>query len=158
VTVDAAGIVDTAGCFQGTVDFDPGPGTYGLSSAGGMDLYVSRFRGRAVPAGDIAETLYLQRATGADITLSWGHSCSATDDDFAIDEGTIGSWYSHLARFCSTGGATTATFKPAPEDSYCLVVPRNAQREGAYGAASSGPPRLQGVGACAIQEVAPGCP
>jgi hypothetical protein len=34
VTVDASGNIYTTGSFQGTVDFDPGPGVFKLSSAG----------------------------------------------------------------------------------------------------------------------------
>ncbi len=34
--------VYTTGSYQGTVDFDPGPGTFSLTSAGGSDAFVSR--------------------------------------------------------------------------------------------------------------------
>lgn len=40
IAADAAGNVYTTGYFQGTVDFDPGTGTYNLTSAGGYDAYV----------------------------------------------------------------------------------------------------------------------
>jgi len=40
---DASGNIYMAGAFQGTVDFDPGPGTYTLVSAGGDDAYISKF-------------------------------------------------------------------------------------------------------------------
>ncbi len=43
VTTDAAGNVYTTGSFQGTVDFDPGAGTANLTSAGGTDIYISKF-------------------------------------------------------------------------------------------------------------------
>jgi hypothetical protein len=42
VAVDAGGSVYTAGVFSGTADFDPGPGTYNLTSAGGNDGFVSK--------------------------------------------------------------------------------------------------------------------
>lgn len=40
---DASGNVYIAGAFQGTVDFDPGPGTTTLVSAGSDDAFISKF-------------------------------------------------------------------------------------------------------------------
>ena len=42
LAVDAQGNVYTTGYFQGTVDFDPGAGTYNLTSAGQADIFVSK--------------------------------------------------------------------------------------------------------------------
>ena len=42
VAVDAMGSVVTTGKFWGTADFDPGPGTFNLTSAGQNDAFVSK--------------------------------------------------------------------------------------------------------------------
>ena len=42
VAVDAVGNVYTTGYYNGTVDFDPGTGVFNLTSAGNMDVFVTK--------------------------------------------------------------------------------------------------------------------
>ena len=42
IYADAAGNVFTTGSFQGTADFDPGIGSFNLTSAGAIDIYISK--------------------------------------------------------------------------------------------------------------------
>ena len=42
IAVDSSGNVYTTGSIAGTVDFDPGAGTFNLTSAGGADAFVSK--------------------------------------------------------------------------------------------------------------------
>ena len=43
IALDASGNVYTTGFFQSTVDFDPGPGIFYLTFAGGVDIFISKF-------------------------------------------------------------------------------------------------------------------
>jgi len=43
VTVDALGNVYTTGFFNGVADFDPGVGTFDLTSAGSYEIFISKF-------------------------------------------------------------------------------------------------------------------
>ena len=125
--------------------------------AGASNVVVENVN--APGAGDIADTLTIAPAAGGDITLSWGASCSATDTDYSVYEGGLGSYYTHVARLCSTGGATSVTLTPPSGASvYYLVVPRNAAFEGVYGKASSGAPIPPGGTTCTAQLVTTDCP
>ena len=93
----------------------------------------------------------------AEISLSWGASCVAGDTDYEIYEGAQGDFTSHTPKLCTTLQATSATFSPAAGSSYYLVVPRNADREGSYGADSDGLERAQGTASCLDQALAQAC-
>jgi len=101
--------------------------------------------------------LTIEHAPGGEIRLTWGASCLAGDTDYAIYEGSLGIFYSHTMKLCTTGGATTATFMPAPGNSYYLVVPRGGGREGSYGVDGNGVELPPGVPACLPQSIA-ACP
>jgi len=107
------------------------------------------------PAGSVGNTLILGKA-GADLTLQWGASCQGGDADYAVYEGTLGAFASHVSRLCSTGGVAAATLSPSAASSYYLVVPMSGTREGSYGEASSGE-RTPAAAACKPQQIG-SCP
>jgi hypothetical protein len=135
--------------------------SYSLDPAWPPDLQLRDFSltipAGAVPDGGSTPGVPLTvEGGGGGLLLSWGAACG-TADDYEIYEGTIGNFYSHVSIQCSTGGATSATIIPAAGDTYYLVVPRNAQREGSYGLDSSGIERPIGDDNCLSQQIA-SCP
>lgn len=123
-----------AGSHLAAVALLPSPGTVPL-----MDVGLSQARGR--------------------IRVSWEASCSAGAEDYAIYEGTIGSWYSHAALDCSDDGADRQEdIVPSAGDRYYLVVPLNANDEGSYGLTSDLKYRPAGTGACVASRLVASCP
>jgi len=93
-----------------------------------------------------------------DLALSWGSSCRSGDTDYAVYEGVLGDFTSHVPRLCSTGGATAATLTPASGNRYYLVVPLSPDGvEGSYGTTSAGQERPASAAACRPQAVG-ACP
>jgi len=111
----------------------------------------------AVPDGSgPGAPLELTHEGGGLIRLDWDASCTASDGDFAIYEGTLGDFASHTPRFCSTTSATTMTFSAAAPSSYYLIVPHNAGREGSYGTATAAE-RQPSATAC-LPQLVESCP
>jgi hypothetical protein len=69
ITLDNSGNVYTTGFFNNTVDFEPNAGTYNLTSAGQLDIFISKL----TPAGDF---VWAARMGGAD----WDQAYSITVD------------------------------------------------------------------------------
>jgi Zn-dependent metalloprotease len=112
----------------------------------------------AVPDGHtVGGTPLLVGKSGPDsILLAWEESCVGSDGDYAVYEGALGDFTSHLPKQCSTGGDTSSVIEPSAASAYYLVVPRNTGREGSYGTDSEGVERNQGAAACLAQSVT-GC-
>lgn len=107
-----------------------------------------------IGAGSVPGTgvpLTANRGASGDVVLAWGASCAPADGDYAVYEGTLGSFAAHARRTCSTAGATTWTLTPLAGDRFFLVVPVHADREGSYGTNASGIERPQAVDACLPQ-------
>lgn len=92
ISVNASGIVFTCGDFFLTADFDPGAGTYTLTSAGGADIFVSELDGGS------GNFLSAMRIGGANADVA--HSIITEGPDFYL-AGTFQS----VVNF-NPGGAT----------------------------------------------------
>jgi len=150
------------------LEYDPVNGTWDLAYDGSAlhggwpssDLEATY----AVPTGSggVPDGMFIPgvqlwgRRVGTDVELGWAPSCVGTDADYAVYEGTIGDFTSHVpagAPSCTTGGATTTRFTPAAGNRYFLVVPQGQAFEGSYGFDSGGAPRARSGAACQVQFV-----
>src|SRR5678810_531363 len=71
IAVDADGNVYTTGGFSGTADFDPGPGTYNLTSAGTYDMFIFKLdsSGNFIWAKQMGGNSSLDHVSVSSITL-----------------------------------------------------------------------------------------
>jgi len=111
--------------------------------------------GPATMPGSVGGSLMVTKSlvTEGDLTLTWGASCSAGASDYAIYEGTIGDFASHVWRDCSDdGGDRTEEITPSPGNQYYLIVPMDAVSEGSYGQSSIGSELPRAPVPCRVQQ------
>ncbi len=94
---NGSGSVYTIGYFEGTVDFDPGPGVYNLTSAGLIDIFISKLdnsgnfewvKSMGGTGGDYGETLALD-AFGHALVAGYFFSTTALFDSIALVNGNF---------------------------------------------------------------------
>ena len=90
VAVDASGNVHTVGSFAGTADFDPGPGTFNLTSAGNTETFVSKLK-------DCGLLSLRLEPSGSDTRLTWCGPAESTGYD--VVRGDLGVLRSSLGDF-----------------------------------------------------------
>jgi hypothetical protein len=110
------------------------------------------------PPGSVDGLMVAGNINGIELDLAWNGSCGGQAMDYAVYEGAIGSWYSHVVKQCSTGGATAITISPDVGNRYYLVVPLGTTSEGSYGRTSSGAERPAAASACLAAQDLAACP
>ena len=145
-------------CFEA-----PSPQACGINAAGvqSCDQCVPPAPSGAVPAAESTrDTPLTLSKVLARIRLAWAASCVASDSDYAVYEGLLGDFASHVPvtdSSCTTDGMLSLTIVPSAGDRYYLVVPRGDMREGSYGVDSDGGPRPPSQAAC-LQQLVEICP
>jgi hypothetical protein len=116
----------------------------------------------ATPDGDSVpgNPLLVERLGSGQLELSWGASCVATVNDYAVYQGPIGTFNAHTPVVCSTTGALSQTLSPPSGSVYWLAVPVDptAHLEGSYGKRSDGSEIPPSGGACFPQLTGASCP
>ena len=88
--------------------------------------------------------------TAATVELTWGASCQTTDRDYAVYEGQLGDFTSHVPAACSTDGNTAASLEMPDGSRYYLIVPTDGAADGSYGFDSTGAERPGSNAACRL--------
>jgi hypothetical protein len=103
----------------------------------------------AATAGSVPDgSLVVDKGIGGALDLYWSPSCLSSDVDYAVYEGTLGDFTSHVSRVCSTSGSTAATIVPGVGNVYYLVAPHNGAVEGSYGTDGASVERPAAAVAC----------
>ena len=114
-----------------------------ISTIGHADIVGS------VPSTNPPLMIRKNAATPQHLDLSWGDSCGPDQDDFAVYEGTIGTWYGHTKKLCTSAGALgVSDVNPSAANSYYLVVALSTTSEGSYGTNSAGAETPVGLSTC----------
>jgi hypothetical protein len=145
VTVGGDGSVYTVGVFRGTSDFDPGPGTYNLTSVSSFDIFVSKLTnagnfvwavnlgpgGGGVRAGGVAVdasgnvyvvgpwmAVFKLNSSGSPV---WRRAVAGANGGAAYGVAVDGS-----GKVCTVGWFSgTADFDPGPDSYYLSSVGRS---------------------------------
>jgi len=106
-----------------------------------QDFGTDTVSASAPGAGRVPPTLTLQLVSTDRVEFSWSASSCSGAADYAVYEGTLGDWTSHVALTCSADADRDhqETLDVSPGDRYYLVVPQNPFGEGSYGLRSDAP-------------------
>lgn len=121
VATDAAGNSYVTGFFAGTVDFDPGPGTVLLQSAGGNDIFIAKY----TAAGNL---LYARAMGGTGAEQGNGIAVDATGNVYitGVFTGTVDfDPGPDVANLFVTGGSNNDVFLAKYDVSGNLVYAKN---------------------------------
>jgi hypothetical protein len=105
-------------------------------------------------------TLHVDRslATQGALDFTWSASCSGTGPDYSVQEGVLGSWYSHEPLRCTSGGALSLTLTPSGGNRYYLIAPILDDFTGSLGTSSAGAERPDGSPSCTSDRALAPCP
>lgn len=136
ITMDhSAGAVYATGWFEGTVDFDPGSETFELTSAGGQDIFISKF--------DIAGNfLWAVNLGGTSDDVGYSIAADATADGDIY----VAGWFADTADF----DPDTSNFLLSSSGSTDIFITKLSQSGSFIWAKAMGSDGLDGANSLAV--------
>ena len=135
--------VHVVGVFSSTADFDPGPGTFNLTSAGNFDVFVWKLdQSIAVIPRPVSQMLASRAnpaGTAIDVTWNAGR-CPSPGYHLIYGDLPDVAAYTISGSECGLGNTGSATGIPVPPDDLWILVVANdgEQTEGSWGQATGG--------------------
>ncbi len=135
ITSDAAGNIYTTGYFSATVDFDPGPGVFNLTSVSAEDAFLAKYdpAGKLVWAKTIGDFRY---QSGNALTLDVAGNIYVTGIFFGITDFDPGPGITHLTsagnedifvcKYDQTGNFIWAKGFGGPTNDFCNAIKLDA--------------------------------
>jgi hypothetical protein len=111
-----SGSVYAAGFFGQTVDFDPGTGTYNLTSAGATDVFVLKLNDIQSPLPIELMSFTAAAAGNSRVKLDWVTSSEINNDYFTVVRSTDGTKWENVVRVDGSGNSTAAIAYEAWDD------------------------------------------
>lgn len=106
--IDANDVVIT-GYFQGTADFDPGPGVSNLTSAGSFDIFFGRYRS-VTGALPVTMSFFTGHCTGNTIEIRWSSGQEQNSRDYTIERSYTGIQFEDIAVIPAAGNSSTPRY------------------------------------------------
>ncbi|MCF8297063.1 MAG: SBBP repeat-containing protein [Saprospiraceae bacterium] len=155
ITTDADGNIYTTGCFQGTVDFNPGAGVTNLTSVGFYDIFIQKLSqcilstgtdvitacvnytwidGVTYTASNNTATHILTNAIGCDSIVTLNLTIDTVDISLTITDpsitanasGALYQWLDCNNNYSVIPGATAQSFTATANGNYAVEVTQNS--------------------------------